>query len=55
MVTLSPAAICTPLTSTSRVAVRRMYTTGDAHRTISSTAVLLWASKSFHQISRCSG
>ena len=55
MVTLSPAAILTPLSSTSRVAVRRMYTTGDAQRTISSTADGVWVSKSLHQISRCSG
>ncbi len=38
-VTLSPTARRTPLSSVSWVTVRRMYATGDAHRTTSSTAV----------------
>ena len=47
--TLSPAAIGCPPISVSAVAVRRKWITGDAHRTISSTAVGATPSKSASQ------
>src|SRR5581483_6659326 len=40
-VTLSPAPIVLPPTSTSRVAVRRLYGVDEPHRSISSTAVVM--------------
>lgn len=53
--TLSPAFILVPRSLTSRVRVRRMYTTGEAHRTTSSTAVGVNRSKSENHLSRSSG
>jgi hypothetical protein len=41
VVTLSPALIVLPRISTSRVAVRRKWCTGVAHRSISSAAVCI--------------
>lgn len=52
---LAPARSGTPPTSTSRVRLRRMKMMGDAHRTISSTAVGATPSKSFHHLARSSG
>ena len=53
--TLSPAFIATPPISISSVRLRRMKISGDAHRTISSTAVPACVSKSSHQVARSSG
>ena len=53
--TFWPAAMRWPDSSVSSVAVRRKWITGVAQRTISSTAVRVWASKSPYQRSRWSG
>ncbi len=55
MTTFSPALIGWPPTSVSSVAVRRKWITGVPQRTISSTAVFEWASKSPYSRSRWSG